>query len=124
MANSNKQFLFISFLRVSVLGFIEIVKGLGAKVLCESFDRKFWAVFFLEPYSESGSAGLGWAGLGWAGLDGLDRAGPGWAGLLGGLGWAGLGWAGAGAGLGWAGLGWAGLGCSGLGCWAGLCEQP
>ena len=106
MANSNKQFLFISFLRVSVLGFIEIVKGLGAKVLCESFDRKFWAVFFLEPYSESGSAGLGWAGL-----DGLDRAGLGcWAG------WAGLGW---GWGWGWAGLGWAGLGWAGL-LWAGL----
>ena len=79
------------------------VRKFCAKVLCESFDRKFWAVFFLEPDSESRSAGLGWAGLGWAGLAGLGWAGLGWAGL-GGLGWAGLGW----AGLGWAGLGWAG----------------
>ena len=78
------------------LGFIEIVKGLGAKVLTESFGQFFFWNHILH-------LGLGWAGLGWAGL--------GWAGL----GWAGLGW----AGLGW--LGWAGL----LGCWAnGLCEQP
>ena len=40
MASSNKQFLFIPFLRV--LGFREIVKGLGAKVLTETF----WTVFF------------------------------------------------------------------------------
>ena len=59
-----------------------------AKVLCESFVRKFWAknwakrfgrnVLFLEPHFESGAgcwAGLGWAGLGWA------RLGLGWAGL-------------------------------------------
>ena len=76
-----------------------------AKVLGESFDRKFWAVFFLEPRFESGAwswagwrswAGLGWAGLGWAGLSWAGRAGL----------------AGRGAGLGWAGLDWAG--CAGL----------
>ena len=92
---------------------LQIVKGLGAKVLCESFVRKFWAkvlgesfgrkfwakVLFLEPHFESG-AGLGWAGLGWAGLGaGLGGWGLelGAGGLAAGLGWAGLG------GLGWLG---------------------
>ena len=83
-----------------VLGFIEIVKGLGAnkfcaKVLGETF---FFGTTFCIWGRVLGWAGLGWAGLGWAGWAGL-----GWAGL----GWAGLGW----AGLGWAGLGWAGLVC-------------
>ena len=88
--------------------------GLGANnVLTESFVRKFWAVFLLEPHFESG-AGC-WAGLGWE--EGLGWPGPGlgWAGL--GC-WAGLGWAGGWAGAGWAGLGWAGLG-AGL-AWAAL----
>ena len=87
-------------------GFIEIVKGLGAKnvltetfwpkvltetfwpkALTESFDRKFYK----EPCFEFGGPGLGCAGLGCLGL--------GWAGL----GWAGLGLEmGCGAGLGWA----------------------
>ena len=122
------------------LGFIEIVKGLGANnVLGETFwakrfGRKF---FFWNHILHLGlGAGQGWAGLGWAGgwagagwLAGLGWAGLGWAGLgllgrkyAGLLGWAAglLGWGGGGN-LGWAGLGWAGVGWvgwCGLGCWA------
>ena len=46
-------------------------------VLGESFGRKFWADFFLEPHFESGAgcwAGLG-AGLAWAELAGLGLGG-------------------------------------------------
>ena len=56
------------------MGFIEIVKGLGANnVLTETFWAKvlgetFWAVFFWNHILHLGlGAGLGWAG-GWAGL--------------------------------------------------------
>ena len=131
LSNGQQQQAISIYSFLEGLGFIEIVKGLGAKVLCESFvrkfcakvlcesfGRKFWAVFFLEPHFESGAGcwvglggGVGLAGLGW-------KVGcVGWGGRLGlgaGLGcgldcWAGL------SGLGWAGLGWAGLGWAGLG---------
>ena len=68
--------------RVQGLGFIEIVKGLGANnVLGETF----WPVFFLNHIlhlklgaGQGGGAGLGWA-LGWGagpGFGGPGRAGP------------------------------------------------
>ena len=88
--------------RVWRLGFIELVKCLGAKnVLTESFDRTFWQVSFLNLVSElvSREAGLGWdLGLGFPGLGWL-----GWARLGAEAGWLGRGRAG------WAGLGWAGV---------------
>ena len=75
--------------------YIEIVKGLGAKVLTETFwAKRFGQFFFLEPHFESG-AGC-WAGWSWR------LGGGGWAVGVGrwGLG----GWA-AGSGADWAGAG-------------------
>ena len=93
------------------LGFIEIVKGLGANnVLCESFGQFF---FWNHILTLGLGAGLGWVeGLGWLGWAGKWAV---WAG--GGAG--GQGWGGWTAGL-LPGLG-AGLGCAGLAavCWAG-----
>ena len=146
MANSNKQFLFISFL-------IEIVKGLGAnkfwaKVLGETFWAKvlgetFWAKVLGETFWAKVFFWNRTLNLQWSGRVRVQRFVLGsnaercsscsrmhhsasclnpklcWAGLGAGLGWAGLGGA---AGRGWAGLGWAGLGWAGLGGlgWAGL----
>ena len=100
------------------LGFIEIVKGLGANnVLCESFGQFF---FWNHILTLGLGAGLGWVeGLGWLGWAGkwaVWAGGGGWGPGLGGLdcwasawigGWAGLCWACCRL-LGWAiGLGWA-----------------
>ena len=65
-----------------------------AKVLWESFGRKFWAVFFWNHILNLGlGAGLGWVeGLGWLGWPGKWAV---WAGGLwarAGLGWVVLGW--------------------------------
>ena len=66
--------------RVTNLGFIEIVKGLGAKnVLTESFDRNVLTAFFFWNHVLS-LVGRGWAaawlGLGW--WDSLGESVGGW----------------------------------------------
>ena len=118
LSNGQQQQAISIYFFLEGLGFIEIVKGLGANnVLCETFCakrfvRKFWAKRFGRNVLGSFFFGTtfciwGWV-LGWAG---------GWAGL----GWV-LGWVGAGLGAGWAG-GWSwegwGVGGWGAGGWLG-----
>ena len=113
LSNGQQQQAISIYFFLEGLGFIEIVKGLGAnkfwaKVLGETFWAKrffFGTIFCIWGWALGRVEGLGWAGLGWPGLG----AGLAW---LVWLGWAraeGWGWGLGGLGAGGWGLGGVGL---------------